>query len=128
MTCRATIEHAPRMTPWGENEGETYAAPGVVIVRTPSHGGVWLSPARRAQLPAAIRAGVGRYIASVWRASPGEWSEEDCEGPLVLACFASELNAEAVNVAAIRRAALDVAGAYYPELLPALREALGASS
>lgn len=37
-------------TPWGQSDGESELADGIVSVSTPGHGGIWLSPERQKQL------------------------------------------------------------------------------
>lgn len=61
-------------TPWGGADFVTHPAPGVVVVSTPSHGGIGLD---------SIRNGM---IAEPWRNASG-WYEEDCEALIVAARF-----------------------------------------
>lgn len=73
--------HSPRdgdHSPWGVIETAEPVADGIVSVHTPSHGGIWLSEARLAQMP------------------PGEhstdgWYEEDCEAAFPLRRFRDEV-------------------------------------
>lgn len=86
-TFRPTINgHSP----WGYIEHMTTIADGIVRVSTASHGGIWLSPARRAQLaeqsPHLLRA-VENYS---WVQKPAWW-EEDCEATIPLLAFWDDL-------------------------------------
>lgn len=76
--------HAPRRgeaTPWGAAETATPIADGIVSVSTASHGGIWISEARRQAMPAAFRI-------------EGHWYEEDCEWALVAASFPDAFRAK----------------------------------
>jgi hypothetical protein len=53
-------------TPWGTADSADHIAPGIVVVGTPGHGGVKLSPERNRQIHSALRNASG-------------WYEEDCE-------------------------------------------------
>lgn len=67
---------APRVgghTPWGPAQYVKTLAEGVYLVHTAGHGGVKVDPERLALLPASVR-----------KASPGVWFEEDCEAALPL--------------------------------------------
>lgn len=75
---------APRRgeaTPWGAAQSATTIADGIVSVSTASHGGIWVSEARRQAMPAAFRL-------------EGEWYEEDCEWALVAASFPDAFRAK----------------------------------
>ena len=52
-------------TPWGPAQFVSQPLEGVTVVSTASHGGIKLSRAQNAKIPAAARA-------------PGGWYEEDC--------------------------------------------------
>lgn len=73
-------------TPWGNTDQATECKPGIVFVSTASHGGFYLSPARRSELPAALRG-----TAFVDRNKPGwapdTWWEEDCDAAKIAAHF-----------------------------------------
>lgn len=64
----------PDHTPWGKPDIIEVTAPGIVSYSTPSHGGMWLSPERMAQLPDGIVTFAG-----------GPWFEEDCDALIVIA-------------------------------------------
>jgi len=57
-------------SPWGLIDSVTPLGPDAVAVSTPSHGGIWVSPAGLAKIPAPLRATA--Y-------SGGGWFEEDCD-------------------------------------------------
>jgi hypothetical protein len=57
-------------SPWGSIDSVTSLGPDAVAVTTPSHGGIWVSPAGLARIPEALRATA--Y-------SGGGWFEEDCD-------------------------------------------------
>lgn len=73
-------------TPWGRAENVTPLIAGVIAVSTPSHGGIWLSPERYAQIPEAAKVKAARW-------SPAQWFEEDCEVASVALAFPDELRA-----------------------------------
>ena len=60
-------------SPWGTIDDATKLADGIVFVSTPSHGGIWLSPDRVAQLPK----GYDSFIGS------NTWHEEDNDAPMI---------------------------------------------
>ena len=68
-------------TPWGQSDQEENIKghDGIVWVTTPSHGGFWLSPAAREQMPATLRA-----IAPFAGAG---WYEEDCDAAIIPLAF-----------------------------------------
>jgi hypothetical protein len=57
-------------SPWGLIDSVTPLGPDAMAVSTPSHGGIWVSPAGLAKIPEALRATA--Y-------SGGGWFEEDCD-------------------------------------------------
>ena len=65
-------------SPWGVIENSEQLCPGVVHVITPSHGGIWLSRERYAEMPPDQR-------------SVDRWYEEDCEAAYVLHHFIGEI-------------------------------------
>lgn len=76
-------QHRPELsegdaTPWGPVQTVEQKAPGVLVVTTAGHGGIWLSPDRVAALPALLR------HAPTFKPSglPGRWFEEDCDAVL----------------------------------------------
>ena len=61
-------------TPWGLSDTADTLAPGVILVTTPSHGGLLLP--ENAPLPTDVTA---TFI------NGPRWAEEDCELPIALA-------------------------------------------
>lgn len=61
-------------TPWGAIQWHHQISPGVVMVGTASHGGIWLSDERITELPDHYESYTGTPI----------WNEEDEDGGLVL--------------------------------------------
>ncbi len=57
-------------SPWGLIDTATPLGPDAVAVTTPSHGGIWVSPAGLAKIPVPLR---GTAY------SGGGWFEEDCD-------------------------------------------------
>ena len=57
-------------SPWGAVDRVYALGPDVVVVATPSHGGLWVSPQAMTSIPAPLRATA--Y-------SGGGWFEEDCD-------------------------------------------------
>jgi hypothetical protein len=57
-------------SPWGAIDGVTPLGPDAVSVTTPSHGGIWVTPAGLERIPQPLRATA--Y-------SRGGWFEEDCD-------------------------------------------------
>ena len=78
-------------SPWGAIDDAKEIAEGIVSVGTPSHGGIWLSPERFAQMPACLR---NRN----WLGEESNWFEEDCSWLLVVArfpeCFSEGIQGE----------------------------------
>ena len=57
-------------SPWGAIDHVYALGPNVVVVATPSHGGLWVSPEAMTLIPAPLRSTA--Y-------SRGGWFEEDCD-------------------------------------------------
>jgi hypothetical protein len=66
-------------TPWGPAQSARTLAPGIVLVTTAGHGGVWLSRDRWYALTATERAYARR-----WAGDAG-WLEEDCAIAIAIA-------------------------------------------
>jgi hypothetical protein len=79
-------------SPWGQIENIELLADGIYRVETASHGGIYLSPARREQM-AAIAPHFMRAVELNSYAPKPAWWEEDCEAALVLIAFWDELPA-----------------------------------
>lgn len=67
-------------SPWGRIEEVTRLSADVVIVSTPSHGGIHVSGASLAAIPARYR-----RFAEAW--APRGWFEEDCAALAVVVTF-----------------------------------------
>lgn len=85
---------------WGYIDHVTVLAPGIVMVSTPSHGGIWVDEEHELRIPAYLRAVAREY-------APAQWYEEDCDVAIVGVTFADELIAanplESAFVEACRR-------------------------
>jgi len=81
MDNNEILEHT-KYTPWGGADQQHLVADGIVIVGTPSHGGVYLSPERNARIPDYMRRGDDLLT--------GGWYEEDCEASIPHFVFAVE--------------------------------------
>ena len=57
-------------SPWGVIDHVYALGPDVVVVATPSHGGLWVSPEAMTSIPEALRETA---------CSRGGWFEEDCD-------------------------------------------------
>lgn len=89
-TMTSTAPTTGTRSPWGAIDNAHTLIDGLIVVGTPSHGGVWVSPERRAQMPSSLRLG------------SKAWYEEDCEAALVLTAFARELELDAAQRVANR--------------------------
>lgn len=74
-------------TPWGQADRQTKIAEGIIDVSTPSHGGIYLSPERIAQLPA----GVKNFLNPTNSPNGFEWWEEDCDWSVPYVLFADDI-------------------------------------
>src|SRR5262249_10518127 len=66
-------------TPWGFAQHVFDVAAGITSIQTAGHGGILLSPERRAMMPPAIR--------DIQTFAGGNWYEEDCDSALVALAF-----------------------------------------
>ncbi len=113
-------KQAPVETPWGIADSVTEIAPGIISYSTPSHGGIWLSPARVASMPKPLRDFVPFGGP---QAGPGRWFEEDADWSVVCVAFPQFFKPEDID------AALRTLQHYKPELyrdVVAMREGRGA--
>ena len=78
-------------TPWGKPDQQKQIAEGIVKVCTPSHGGIWLSPQRRADMPKQYR--------DIPTFAGANWYEEDCDWALVALSFPQYFDQNAVTAA-----------------------------
>lgn len=69
-------------TPWGVSQSTEEIARGITEVSTPGHGGIKLSAARQAQLPAV--AGLHNFNKGL------TWWEEDCDWVVPFLMFSEE--------------------------------------
>jgi hypothetical protein len=89
-------------TPWGTADSAHHIAPGIVIVGTPGHGGVKLSPERNKKIPPALRNASG-------------WYEEDCESYIPMMIHAGDMKRPSESAEdARKRAELGVIN-WFPE-------------
>ena len=69
----------PKHSPWGQIDYAEELLPGMWQVSTPSHGGIWLSPERMADVPKPMRD--ARFM------QEGNWFEEDQDALIPLTLF-----------------------------------------
>jgi Domain of unknown function (DUF7007) len=70
--------YPPVSSPWGVVDARDEIARGVWSVSTPGHGGLWVDPSRRLEIPPSCR--TTNY-------SSGGWFEEDMDWVLVVAAL-----------------------------------------
>lgn len=93
-------------SPWGVIDTVHRCSPGVLFVGTPSHGGIWVAPHLRKNLPEG------------WRRA---YFEEDCEWAIVeLAMPGSTVDRGDEYAAGIAAHARQTVERFYPELVPVL--------
>ena len=78
-------------TPWGCSYTCDQIAPGIVLITTGSHGGIYLSPERADAMPEPYRSKV--------RFAGGTWFEEDYDWILVVLSFPEVFEERVVNEA-----------------------------
>lgn len=76
-------ELPPTTSPWGHVDNRDRLAEGIWRVDTPSHGGIWLSPARAKLVP--------RYIVAASFLRRADWWEEDCDQAWPRLIFGDEI-------------------------------------
>ena len=96
-------------TPWGQADSQTELAPGIISYGTPSHGGIWLSAERQAQLPA----GVDNFMHDL------RWWEEDCDWAVPYILFKDDIerHGKAYKFTENLAAAYVTASHSHPEIL-----------
>ena len=96
-------------TPWGIASSKTKLAEGIVAVRTPSHGGIWLSEDRIKQLPK----GLANFIGDA------RWWEEDCDWCVPYIIFEDDIEAygKASHFTESLAAAYNMARHCHPEMI-----------
>jgi hypothetical protein len=104
-----TAEHTldGKRSPWGIIDCSEEIADGIWQVMTPGHGGIWLSPSRRQQMPAYLRNWTSKY----GDVSNG-WYEEDCDWVVPCLAFPEEFGDRSYQIA-LERVHHDDKG-YYP--------------
>jgi hypothetical protein len=117
-------ESKPRVgddSPWGRVKSTKELAPGIVLVGTVSHGGIWLSPERVAALPLWAF-----LLRSRYGAKPVYW-EEDVEIKVPLLAFYDDIVASGSCPGLVSKERLlgGAFGHFYPEVAAAARRALG---
>ena len=96
-------------TPWGISDGKEVLAEGIISYSTPSHGGIWLSEERKAQLPP----GLDNFLHDL------RWWEEDCDWcvPYILFKDDFQKNGTAYKFIENLSSAYETAKRYHPEIL-----------
>jgi hypothetical protein len=88
----------PNMSPWGAVQHRKEVAPGIWSVATASHGGIYLSDARMAKVPAHLQE--THY-------SRGNWFEEDCDWAIVVVTFPEAFEDDVVAQARLVMESID---------------------
>ena len=87
----------PFTTPWGKPDHANQIAQGIWEVSTPSHGGFWLIPEVRQQMP------ISWLDSTFCTQGHAGWFEEDCDWCLVALafpnCFSKEHQKRAREIA-----------------------------
>ncbi len=96
-------------TPWGASDSQATLAEGIVSYGTPSHGGIWLSPERQAQLPQ----GIDNFMHDL------RWWEEDCDWVVPYILFKDDIAKQgtAYQFTENLASAYTIAKRYHPEIL-----------
>jgi len=110
-------------TPWGRADHRSDVAKGIVRVSTSSHGGYYITPAKMADMPAALRAIRSPYVDATHPAVGGfglGWYEEDCDWIIVALAFPEHFPQDALTAAiAMARNARQPGTSYVAYLAPA---------
>ncbi len=91
MSEQVQVETCPRQTPWGYADHVKQISAGIWSVSTPSHGGIYVAPSRRVEMPACLSDGTGY--------SSDGWFEEDADWALACAAFPVEFGPRACHYA-----------------------------
>lgn len=95
-----------KMSPWGRIDFSEELADGIWQVQTPGHGGIWISPQRRQQMPKELREWLSKY-----GDTPNGWYEEDCDWVVPCLAFPEEFGDRSYQIAlSMARSEKD----YYP--------------
>ena len=106
-------------TPWGHSDGKEKLAEGIISYSTPSHGGIWLSVERQAQLPA----GLDNFLHNL------TWWEEDCDWVVPYILFKDDIMRHgAYRFIENLSAAYIIAQRYHPELVSTTEELVTAKA
>tara|TARA_Y100000310_G_scaffold90657_1_gene87953 strand:- start:1213 stop:1521 length:309 start_codon:yes stop_codon:yes gene_type:complete len=94
-------------TPWGRADGQGTLAEGIISYSTPSHGGIWLSTERQAQMP-----DTDNFLHDM------RWWEEDCDWSVPYVFFAEDIQryGEAYKFEENLIFAKELVARYHPEL------------
>lgn len=110
-TARRPIQSTPWSTPWGTADCVTEVTDGIWFLSTPSHGGYYITPDRRSEMPAALR--------EADTFAGGNWYEEDCDWSIVALAFPAVFPKDAVEAARktlkVYRPAIYTALSYDPD-------------
>jgi hypothetical protein len=103
-------------TPWGRADRREKIAEGIIEVSTPSHGGIWLSDDRIAQLPANVTNFVRDNYCG-WDSL--HWWEEDCDWVVPYIIFKDDIGkyGKAYKFIENLATAYFIAQRHHPEIL-----------
>ena len=93
----AASEVPPSYSPWGRVQSAKRLADGIWSVSTASHGGIWLSGDRLAQLNALLISHYPTFCGS------DNWWEEDCDWCVPYVAFAADIDDPAMSDTARRQ-------------------------
>ena len=71
----------PKTTPWGALQATKEIASGIILCRTASHGGFWLSPERNEKISKEQK------LETFSQNGISGWYEEDCDAEIVRKSF-----------------------------------------
>ena len=96
-------------TPWGKSDSQEALAEGIISYSTPSHGGIWLSSERQAQLPQ----GIDNFVHDL------RWWEEDCDWVVPYILFKDDIaeHGTAYKFTENLASAYTIAQRHHPEIL-----------
>lgn len=99
-------------TPWGISDSQTEIADGIIEVSTPSHGGIWLSTERQAELKGKFP-NIDNFTHDL------RWWEEDCDWVVPYIVFKDEIQkfGKAYKFIENLSSAYIIAQKHHPEIL-----------